>query len=256
MSLDELQPLVRESPHRTVAPAWHTAVVLLVMFSFSLAGARARSVTPLSATHGRAAGYVLAMTFEWVTVAFIWYGVRRYGVRIRDLIGGSWARPVAVLRDAGIAVGFLIISGLILNGIRHLLKAVPNQAIRNLFPHTPTEVALYLVLALSAGICEEIIFRGYLQRQFAALTRVAAGRIVLQGIAFGASHGYQGWKYMVIIAVFGILFGLLALWRRSLRPGMLAHFVQDGLGALLVRPSFSKLIECIGIPAMRAFGTG
>lgn len=235
MSLDELQPLTKQSPQRTVAPVWHTAVVLWVVLGFSLAGARARNVTPLGVAHGRAAGYVLAMTFEWLTVAFIWYGVSRYGVRVRDLIGGSWRRPLAVLRDLAIAIGFLIISGLILNGVRHLLKAVPNQAIRNLLPHSSIEFVLYIMLALTAGICEEIIFRGYLQRQFTAVTRAAAAGIVLQGITFGASHGYQGWKYMVIIAVFGIMFGLLAQWRRSLRPGMLAHFLQDGVGALLAR---------------------
>lgn len=235
MSLDELQPLTKQSPQRTVALVWHTAVVLWVVLGFSLAGARARNVTPLGVTHGRAAGYVLAMTFEWLTVAFIWYGVSRYGVRVRDLIGGSWRRPLAVLRDLAIAIGFLIISGLILNGVRHLLKAVPNQAIRNLLPHSSIEFVLYIMLALTAGICEEIIFRGYLQRQFTAVTRAAAAGIVLQGITFGASHGYQGWKYMVIIAVFGIMFGLLAQWRRSLRPGMLAHFLQDGVGALLAR---------------------
>jgi membrane protease YdiL (CAAX protease family) len=40
---------------------------------------------------------------------------------------------------------------------------------------------------------------------------------------------------MLLIAVFGILFGLLAYWRRSLRPGMVAHFVQDGIAGVLAR---------------------
>ncbi len=61
------------------------------------------------------------------------------------------------------------------------------------------------------------------------------GGIVVQGIAFGAAHGYQGWKFMLLIAVYGSMFGLLAHGRRSLRPGMITHFVQDGLGGLLAR---------------------
>jgi membrane protease YdiL (CAAX protease family) len=96
-------------------------------------------------------------------------------------------------------------------------------------------MALWVMLALTAGICEEILFRGYLQRQFAALTKSTAAGLVLQGLAFGAAHGYQGVKYMCIIAVYGCLFGLLAIWRHSLRPGMMAHFIQDSVGGLAGR---------------------
>ncbi len=176
------------------------------------------------------------MALEWATVAFIWYGVSRRGIRISDLIGGCWARPRAILRDLAIAVGFLLLcGGVLINGLGYLLKATPNQAIRTMLPQGPTELIFFELLALTAGFCEEVIFRGYLQRQFAALTHASAGGIVLQGIVFGASHGYQGWKYMLLIAVFGVMFGLLAYWRRSLRPGMIVHFLQDGVGALIAR---------------------
>lgn len=223
------------SPYRAIAPAWHTAVVLFVMLGLSLAGAVNRNLSPMGRTHGRAIGYVLVMVFEWATVGFIWWGVSRRGVRMRDLVGGSWPRLIDALRDLGIAVGFLITSLLILNGLGHLLKATPNQAIRNMLPQSSIEIAVFLMLVLTAGFCEEVIFRGYLQRQFTALTQAAAGGILLQGIAFGAGHGYQGWRYMLLIAVFGTLFGLLAYWRRSLRPGMLAHALQDGIAGTLGR---------------------
>lgn len=224
---------VNDSRHQPVAPAWHTIIVLLALFGLSLAGARAGNFV---GAHGRAPGYLLVMVVEWVTVAFIWYGLSRRGFRMTDLVGGSWARPVAVFRDLGIALGFLIICGVgVVNGLGYLLKAAPNQAIRNMYPHGRAEVFLWLLLALTAGFCEEVIFRGYLQRQVSAFTRAAAGGIVLQGIAFGASHGYQGWKFMLLIGVYGTLFGVLAHWRRTLRPGMIAHVLQDGVGGLLAR---------------------
>jgi uncharacterized protein len=74
---------------------------------------------------------------------------------------------------------------------------------------------------------EEIIFRGYLQRQFSALTGNAYIAIVIQAAVFGASHGYEGTRRMIVIFVFGAMFGFLALWRRSLRPGMMAHALHD-----------------------------
>lgn len=221
-----------ESTHGAVAPAWHTAVVLLVLLGLSLAGAL---TAERALSHARIFTYLVTMTIEWLTVLFIWYGLHLRGVGMKDVIRGSWPRFKDVLRDLGIAIGFLLVSGALLNGIGRLLKTSTPEAIRKGLPQSPAEIAVWLLLALTAGFCEELIFRGYLQRQFTALTRSLAGGIVLQGMVFGAAHGYQGWKLMLTIAVFGSMFGMLAHWRRSLRPGMLAHFLQDGIGGILAR---------------------
>ena len=217
-----------------MAPAWHTVVVLVVLLGVSYVGARTGSLG--MGAHARSRGYLVALVMEWSITAFIWYAVRRRGGSMRELIGGRWGRLRDFLLDLGLAIAFLLVCGIgVMAGVSHLLKASTPSSVRNLLPQTHTEIALYLVLALTAGFCEELIFRGYLQRQFTALTGAVSGGIVLQGIVFGAAHGYQGWKMMITIAVYGITFGLLATWRRSLRPGMIAHCMQDGLGGLLGR---------------------
>lgn len=38
---------------------------------------------------------------------------------------------------------------------------------------------------------------------------------------------------MALIAVYGAMFGFLALWRRSLRPGMMAHAWHDSFEGIL-----------------------
>ena len=69
-------------------------------------------------------------------------------------------------------------------------------------------------------------------RQFGAWSgRVLAG-VALQGVAFGLSHGYYG-KAMIAVMVHGWLLRLLAMWRKSLRTGMLAHGVQDSLSGII-----------------------
>ena len=218
---------------RAVAPAWHTVVLLLILFGFSFASAHAESLTPFGPKIGRAFGYIVVIIFEWMLVAFIWLGASRRGVQMADLVGGSWARPIHILRDIAIAIAFLIVAAGVLSGLDYFLKTAPNQAIRNLVPQGPIEVALFLAVSLTAGFCEELIYRGYLQRQFTALTHSVAGGIVLQAIAFALSHGYQGWRFVLLIAVLAAMLGLLANWRRSLRPGMIAHALQDGITGIV-----------------------
>jgi uncharacterized protein len=219
--------------HSAVAPAWHTAVVLAALLGFSLLGALRGNLPGIGAS-GRIGGYFLVMLLEWSIVAFICYGTGSRVLRLSDLVGGRWARPRDFFRDFGIAIGFIAVCGVgMVNGVGYFLKAVPDRAFLNLMPRTGVEVMLYVMLSLTAGFCEEVIFRGYLNRQLAALTRSAAGGILLQGVLFGASHGYQGWKFMLLITIYGSMFGLLVYWRRSLRPGMIAHALQDSVGGIL-----------------------
>jgi membrane protease YdiL (CAAX protease family) len=77
-----------------------------------------------------------------------------------------------------------------------------------------------------------VAFRGYFQRQFAVFTRSKWIALFLQSALFGISHGYQGLEACLKIAIFGVLYGMLALWRRSLRPGMIAHTGSDILSGI------------------------
>ena len=49
---------------------------------------------------------------------------------------------------------------------------------------------------------------------------------------FGAAHAYQGFAKAVNIGVLGAMYGIFAHWRKSVRPGMIAHTLQDVLGGL------------------------
>ena len=62
---------------------------------------------------------------------------------------------------------------------------------------------------------------------------IAEVAVVLQAVAFGLPHVYQGVRMAAMAAPYGILFGVLALWRRSLRPGILAHAWSDIAARLL-----------------------
>jgi membrane protease YdiL (CAAX protease family) len=94
-------------------------------------------------------------------------------------------------------------------------------------------MALWVVLSVTAGICEEAVYRGYLQKQFMALTKSVPAGIFFPALAFGAAHSYQGWARASLIGVMGAMSGILAYWCGSVRPGMIAHTLQDVLGGFV-----------------------
>jgi len=79
-----------------------------------------------------------------------------------------------------------------------------------------------------------VVFRGYLQRQFISWTGNAVVGVLISAAVFGAGHIYQGGKQAIIIGVYGAFFGALSLYRRSLKPGMIAHALQDTCSGVLI----------------------
>ena len=179
--------------------------------------------------------YILTICFELVMVGYVWvFGLRRRKIPMRELIGGKWQRWADFWRDVGVAALFWIVVWSVLLVLAFALKFSGEAAGKFLLPQTPTELAFFVPLALTAGFCEELLFRGYLQRQFLALTGNTAASIALQAVVFGAGHMYQGAKGVLVISVYGAMFGILAVMRKSLRPGMMQHAGQDtitGIGS-------------------------
>jgi len=174
--------------------------------------------------------------WEWSIVAYIAWGAKRHGSSLRELIGGKWNNLKDFLKDVAIAAGFWLIALAVLLCTAVALHAAKGgQDIRFLLPQNQLEIFLWILTSITAGICEEIIFRGYFQRQFSAWTGNVSAGVVLSAIAFGAGHIYQGWRSAIIILVYGLLFGILAEFRKSLRPGMMTHAWHDGFAGLAGR---------------------
>ena len=103
-------------------------------------------------------------------------------------------------------------------------------------PRGPFELAVWTAVSVTAGFVEETVFRGYLQRQFTALTRNHLAGISLSAIVFGAGHLYQGVSSAALILVVGFCFSLTAYATRSLVPGVIAHAWEDLFSGIVGRP--------------------
>ncbi len=231
--------------YRLLAPWWHTLILVGIMLLASMG--QANTLGEVVHRYGRLPIYTSTMLYEWIMVSFVWLGVHRRGIRLRDLIGGRWKSPEDFLLDIGLALGVWIVLLLITASVRLALGQISLDPAKNMekareiygtfgffAPQGMREIVFYIALCATAGFCEEVIFRGYLQKQFHAATRSALVGILAQGVLFGAVHGYQGLKGMALIVVIGIVFGSLAFWRRSLRPGMMTHAWLDFFTGILL----------------------
>ncbi len=224
--------IIEPHEHAPVASYWHSLVFLVIVAAVVgmgyLAQHRAGGAPGLVESHAHVVPiYLSAAILDWLLVLFVWRGVRRRGGTLSAIVGGRWTSAREVVRDLWIAALFWGAT----MGLGWAMDRLPAQgagtSLAILFPKTPLEVGVWLFTAVSAGFCEELVFRGYVLRQLLAASDNTAVAVLAQGAVFGLMHVYQGWMPVLHITVLGILFGVLAVRRRTLRVGMIAHGWYD-----------------------------
>jgi membrane protease YdiL (CAAX protease family) len=216
-----------------VASPSHTILVLGVLGGWALWHKISTDQLSVAADPNRVRFYLVTLFFEWLLFVLVVAGVRRRGASVLMVLGDHWHSVRQVLRDSGIAVGFWIVAATLLWIFGWLLRIAALGRNVSMHPQRGIELTFWIALSVTAGICEETVFRGYLQRQFMALTKSAPAGILLAAAAFGAAHAYQGLRMVILIGLYGAMFGILAHWRGSVRPGMIAHAWQDSLNGVL-----------------------
>jgi uncharacterized protein len=204
------------------------------LFGFFLILAGIATASWLMARHPFAHRFLIYLTLIAMELLRVWYviaGARANGNGVMNIVGRGWSTWRDGARDCLLAIGTIVLVALIARGFVFLLGTFsPDTAF--MVPTNFAESTGWIVLSITGGICEEIAYRGYLQRQLWAFTGSLPIAVCLQAIAFGAVHIYQGWKAVVVIIGIGLVLGSVAAWRRSLIPGTIAHCTLDILGGL------------------------
>jgi len=226
-----------------IASPTNFAVILaaLLIFPLVLRWTGALSVAdiePQSPLHTRAFlkfCFVLT-TFLWICFAIAFVGIRRVErITWQEVVGAKWKSWQAIIRDLGIALGALLTMAVIGNLSNAVLGPLQRDsaAFHWMVAQNTIEALGFLVAALTAGFVEEFVFRGYIQRQCQALCGSTILASALQVLIFTQGHFYQGWIRLVPVLLIGVVLTIVALWRKSLIPGMIAHGFGDGLVAFL-----------------------
>jgi len=224
----------RKAP-QPIASRLHLAGFLLIGLAVAGFGAWAQHANAGGAASGGQLAshsqaipiYLTAIFMDWALFYYCWAGVHRRGGSLWSLSGGRWTSWRSLAVDLAIALPFWGIWEGAAWAVATLLGPGSAKTVDSLLPHSLPEILLWTATCITAGVCEEMAFRGYLQRQLHALGGGIAFAVFAQGIVFGIFHGYQGWRNVIVIGVLGILYGALAAWRKNLRVNILSHAWTD-----------------------------
>jgi uncharacterized protein len=158
------------------------------------------------------------------------------------LFGHAWVRFVV---EAVIALFFGLMLMTYATVIWKRLKKRPRtyrsaaalKSFEYFFPATRTERRWWVLVCITAGVCEETLFRGFMLQYLHVLpwTFNLTLALVISSVIFGLNHLYEGVHGVVGSALAGFLFGLLFLLGGNLLLPIVVHALVD-LRALVILP--------------------
>lgn len=205
--------------------------------------------------------YRSAILWGWIPVgiialfeAFSALSWQEMGLRSVTFSNTTWLNvtallfvTAALLLKGGSAVAYLCSSSYRRRIAEELAKLQQGgthiaQVTMMMTPRTRKEKAYWSFCSLTAGVCEEITFRGCMPLLLSCIfpeLPVLAIAVLAAGL-FGLFHCYQGLQGVLTTGVVGLLFSFLFLAADSLLPGISLHFLFDFSNAFLLREEHGR----------------
>jgi membrane protease YdiL (CAAX protease family) len=220
--------------------------VLFPLWAAAFGMRRLRRASAADLPRARLWLYRRAILIQWtltLAVAAHWFS------RDRPIaLLGLW--PHVTWGLLGVVLGFGIVSYVI---VRQRSEALEDddalarvrerlQRLEILIPRSPLELSWFFALSVTAGICEELLYRGYLIWYLGHWMGLIPS-IVVAAVLFGIGHAYQGPRGVLVTAAVGLFLGLVYAISGSLYAGMVLHALMDvhsghlGYVALSRRPA-------------------
>jgi membrane protease YdiL (CAAX protease family) len=175
--------------------------------------------------------YASTLAFQWIAAGVILWRTNAHQIRASQLALAIPNAPLAV--GTTVVLAALILLNQIM-GLRRLVAQperihgiLPQLALK-LFPQDDVERLAFFALVTTVALCEELIYRGFVQRVFQDWSRGSVVAAVIgSAVFFALAHLYQGRRGLVSTLTIGLLFSAIRAWTGTLLPCVVAHFVAD-----------------------------
>ena len=197
--------------------------------------------------------YRNAMAIQWTLAAAagaLWIATGRRA----DALGLSARPTLAVLSLLGgvaaVLAALTVQAWRVRRSERALERLLPRLVrVHLMLPHSPEELRRFVLLSLTAGICEELLYRGFLLFYFGhwlgPWTSLAAASLI-----FGLGHAYQGPRGVLQTGLIGAFLGFVYMIGRSLLPPMLLHAAGDVYSGSIAQAALCRAAAPPGEPSI------
>jgi membrane protease YdiL (CAAX protease family) len=181
--------------------------------------------------NARVSVYREVLALEWVitvVVAAVWIHAARPWRLIGLVLPVGWRLALTVAMIAAVLMLFRAQLRAIrrLDPVKRDRVRTRQAAVSLLIPHNRVERAWFVPVAITAGLCEEFIYRGFLLWAFRPWLGLW-GAALASTVSFGFAHAYQGRRGVIRAGTFGAAFAVLAIAMGSVVPGMILHALLD-----------------------------
>ncbi len=107
-------------------------------------------------------------------------------------------------------------------------------ALSNLAPQTRAENRLFGMVSITAGVCEEILYRGLLLATLVSLVGTWPA-VAISSLIFGLGHAYQGISGIAKTGLVGLVLALFTVFSGSLFIAIVLHAVIDLTSGRIMR---------------------
>src|SRR3989442_15509445 len=185
---------------------------------------------PTVSTMERIVLYASTIAFQWLSVAVVawraWahgYTASQLGLTIQDPTKVIAASIVGAVTTAALQWLNLRRVGRLPIESRGTLQPIAER----ILPQSTIELLPFLALAITAGLCEEFLYRGFAMAVLGHLGSPAWAAVLLSSILFGLAHLYQGRGGFFSTLVIGTVFGTGRIAYNSLVPVIFWHSAVD-----------------------------
>lgn len=174
--------------------------------------------------------YLSTIVFQWLAAAVAGWRAWAHGFKASDL---GWRAQPATLVAAAAVLGGVLLAGfqwLNLRRVARMGRASRGhlQALaERILPRSRTERRCFFALALTAGICEEFLYRGFAMAVFARAGLPVWSVVLASSALFGLAHLYQGKSGFISTMLLGLLLGWARASWQSLVPVVVWHSTVD-----------------------------
>jgi membrane protease YdiL (CAAX protease family) len=214
---------------------WDFALILLFLgIAVPLLGRRrVRQLMQMHSTTkmDRLSLYASTLAFQWIAAGVVLWRTSAHEIRTSQL--GLATPNLTLTVTVSVVLSALILLNQIM-GLRRLIaqpekiQGILPQLALKLFPQDNVERLAFFALVATVALCEELIYRGFVQRVFQDWSRGSVVLAVIGSAAFFAlAHLYQGRRGLVSTLTIGVIFSTIRAWTGSFLPCVMAHFVAD-----------------------------